>query len=66
MTGSPAYLVFAATSGIGTALAMHALARLGEPEDVASALAWLVAPENAWVTGQVLGVDGGLGTVRTR
>ena len=45
---------------------MHALARLGEPDDVASALAWLVAPENAWVTGQVLGVDGGLGTVRTR
>ena len=49
-----------------SSIAMHALARLGEPDDVASALAWLVAPENAWVTGQVLGVDGGLGTVRAR
>lgn len=58
ITGSP--------SAEQASIAMHALARLGEPEDVASALAWLVAPENAWVTGQVLGVDGGLGTVRTR
>ena len=41
--------------------AMHALGRLGEPDDVASALEWLLSPGNAWVTGQVLGVDGGLG-----
>lgn len=46
--------------------AMHALGRIGQPEDIASAIAWLVDPENDWVTGQVLGVDGGLGTVRTR
>jgi len=58
ITGSP--------SAEQASIAMHALARLGEPDDVASALAWLVAPENAWVTGQVLGVDGGLGTVRAR
>ncbi len=45
---------------------MHALGRIGSPEDVASAMAWLLDPENAWVTGQVIGVDGGLGTVRTR
>ncbi|MDG2142174.1 MAG: SDR family oxidoreductase [Planctomycetota bacterium] len=45
-------------------MAMHALGRLGEPEDVARALAWLLAPEQSWVTGQVLGVDGGLGSVR--
>lgn len=46
--------------------AMHALGRLGKPEDIASAIAWLVSPENAWVTGQVIGVDGGLSTVRPR
>jgi hypothetical protein len=26
---------------------------------------WLLNPETDWVTGQVIGVDGGLGTVRT-
>lgn len=46
--------------------AMHALGRIGRPNDVASAIAWLLDPENDWVTGQVLGVDGGLGTVRGR
>lgn len=45
---------------------MHVLDRFGQPEDVARALAWLVDPANDWVTGQVLGVDGGLGHVRTR
>ncbi|MCG8587546.1 MAG: SDR family oxidoreductase [Pirellulales bacterium] len=43
---------------------MHALGRLGEPEDVASLIAWLLAPENSWITGQVFGVDGGLATLR--
>ena len=43
---------------------MHALGRLGEPKDVASLLVWLLQPENDWVTGQVFGVDGGLGTLR--
>ncbi len=46
--------------------AMHPLGRIGRPEDVASAAAWLLDPVNDWVTGQVLGVDGGLGSVRSR
>ena len=46
--------------------AMHVLGRLGEPDDVAAAVSWLLDPGNDWVTGQVLGVDGGLGQVRTR
>ncbi len=45
-------------------LGMHALGRVGKPEHVASAIAWLLDPENDWVTGQVFGVDGGLGTLR--
>jgi 3-oxoacyl-[acyl-carrier protein] reductase len=45
---------------------MHALGRLGEPEDVASVVAWLLDPATTWVTGQTIGVDGGLGQVRTR
>ena len=47
-------------------VAMHPLGRIGKPEDVASAIVWLLDPQNSWVTGQVLGVDGGLGTLRPR
>jgi NAD(P)-dependent dehydrogenase (short-subunit alcohol dehydrogenase family) len=46
--------------------AMHALGRVGEPEEVASAIAWLLDSAQAWVTGQVIGVDGGLATLRSR
>ncbi len=45
---------------------MHPLGRIGEPEDIASAIAWFLDPAQSWVTGQVLGVDGGLGSVRAR
>ena len=39
------------------------LGRLGEPEQVASLAEWLLDPENHWITGQVIGIDGGLGHV---
>ena len=35
------------------------LARLGEVEDVAAAVVYLASPASAWVTGKILGVDGG-------
>jgi 3-oxoacyl-[acyl-carrier protein] reductase len=43
---------------------MHPLGRIGEPSDVASAMAWLLDAEQSWVTGQVIGIDGGLGSLR--
>jgi NAD(P)-dependent dehydrogenase (short-subunit alcohol dehydrogenase family) len=46
--------------------AMHVLGRLGTGDDVAAAVAFLLDPANDWITGQVLGVDGGLGQVRPR
>jgi NAD(P)-dependent dehydrogenase (short-subunit alcohol dehydrogenase family) len=46
--------------------AMHALGRIGEPEEVARMIAFLLAPEQGWITGQEFGVDGGLGTLRAR
>ncbi len=49
-----------------TSRRMHALGRLGQPEDVARAIAFLLDPESSWITGQVLGVDGGLARVRAR
>lgn len=36
------------------------LRRLGRPEDVAAAVAYLCSDDAGWVTGQVLGVNGGL------
>ena len=45
---------------------LHALGRLGEPEQIASLAAWLLDAENDWITGQVIGVDGGLGHVLPR
>ena len=47
-------------------VAMHPLGRLGEPEDVARAIAWLLDPAQGWITAQVIGVDGGLADVRGR
>jgi NAD(P)-dependent dehydrogenase (short-subunit alcohol dehydrogenase family) len=46
--------------------AMHALGRLGTPDDVGRAVAFLLDPANDWITGQVLAVDGGLARVRPR
>jgi 3-oxoacyl-[acyl-carrier protein] reductase len=46
--------------------AMHALGRIGEADDVATLIAYLLDPAHRWVTGQVFGVDGGLGTLRPR
>jgi len=39
---------------------MHPLGRLGKVEDVANAIVWLMSPAQSWITGQVIGVDGGL------
>jgi len=46
--------------------ALHPLGRIGEPAEVASAICWLLDREQSWVTGQVIGIDGGLGHVQAR
>lgn len=45
---------------------LHPLNRLGEPEDVAAAAEFLLCSDSSWITGQVLGVDGGRSTLRVR
>lgn len=43
---------------------LHALRRIGEPGEVASAIRWLLDPAQSWITGQTIGVDGGLATIQ--
>ncbi|MCX5381943.1 SDR family NAD(P)-dependent oxidoreductase [Streptomyces sp. NBC_00083] len=43
----------------------YPLGRVGEPEDIAAAVAFLASADAAWVTGTTLRVDGGLLAVNT-
>lgn len=45
---------------------MHPLQRLGTPEDAAALATFLISEEAGWITGQVIGVDGGRATLRTK
>ena len=53
-------------ASLKASVAMHALGRIGEPEEIASLAAWLLGPEGSWATGQVFALDGGLSAVRAR
>jgi NAD(P)-dependent dehydrogenase (short-subunit alcohol dehydrogenase family) len=46
--------------------AFHPLGRIGEPEDVAAAILWLLSDESAFVTADVIAVDGGLSSIKLR
>lgn len=41
----------------------HPLKRYGKPEDIASMAVFLLSDSSSWMTGQTLGVDGGLATI---
>ena len=45
---------------------LHPLQRLGNSDDIAAAAAFLLSPEASWITGQIIGVDGGRSSLRTK
>ena len=42
----------------------HPLKRVGKPEDISAMAAFLLSPKTSWMTGQILSVDGGMGTIK--
>ncbi|MFJ4462192.1 SDR family NAD(P)-dependent oxidoreductase [Streptomyces sp. NPDC088928] len=50
---------------LSRAAVLYPLGRIGEPEDIASAVAFLASRDAAWITGTTLRVDGGLTAVNS-
>ena len=42
----------------------HPIGRFGQPEDLAQLTRFLLGEEGSWITGQVIGVDGGVGNLK--
>jgi NAD(P)-dependent dehydrogenase (short-subunit alcohol dehydrogenase family) len=67
LTRTPLAAPLTASPQMASAIAqMHALGRLGEPGDIAGLAAFLVSGEADWITGQVMGADGGRSSLRTK
>ncbi len=44
----------------------YPLGRTGLPTEVAALARFLISPESGWITGQVIGIDGGMSTLRNQ
>lgn len=42
----------------------HPLGRIGDAEDIANLAHFLISEESSWITGQILGIDGGMSTLK--
>lgn len=67
LTRTPLAQAFTASEAMAQGIAqLHALQRLGEPDDIAALADFLLSRDASWITGQVIAVDGGRSTVRTK
>jgi NAD(P)-dependent dehydrogenase (short-subunit alcohol dehydrogenase family) len=66
LLGTPLGRTVAGTPRMAEAVAgLHPIPRLGRPDDVAAAGELLLTGAGAWMTGQVIGIDGGRSRLRT-
>ena len=42
----------------------HPLNRVGTPEDIAGMAAYLLGDQASWITGQIIGIEGGMGSLK--
>lgn len=64
LTRTPLTAGLVATEQAEAALARaHALQRIGEADDIAAMAAFLLSDQAGWMTGQVVGIDGGRSTL---
>jgi NAD(P)-dependent dehydrogenase (short-subunit alcohol dehydrogenase family) len=67
LTRTPLAARLTANEAMAKAIAgLHPLARLGEADDAAALAAFLLSADAGWITGQIIGVDGGRSTLRTK
>jgi len=43
----------------------HPLQRIGNAEEIAQLVSFLLSDHSSWITGQIIGVDGGMGSLKT-
>lgn len=67
LTRTPLAKTLTASETMSSAIAqLHAMQRLGEPDDIAAMGAFLMSREAGWITGQIIGIDGGRSSLRTK
>jgi NAD(P)-dependent dehydrogenase (short-subunit alcohol dehydrogenase family) len=67
LTRTPLAAAFTANLATEQAIAaLHPLQRLGEAEDIAAMGALLLSSASSWITGQVIGIDGGRSSLRVK
>ncbi|HAL13958.1 MAG TPA: oxidoreductase, partial [Planctomycetaceae bacterium] len=66
LTDTPLAAKFFSTDEKRAAMdAKYPLGRSGTPTDLASMAKFLIGPASDWITGQVIGIDGGMSTIRS-
>lgn len=67
LTGTPLAAALTGNPQMAASIAqLHPMQRLGKPDDVAAMASFLLSGKSGWITGQIIGVDGGRSRLRTK